>query len=101
MGNVLTKGTLFPTELTNQLFSKVRGKSSLARLAASEPIPFNGQTAFVFDFDNEVNLVGENAAKANGGATIAPVSMNPVKVEYGMRISDEFRYAAEEFSFSI
>ncbi|MBQ1292673.1 MAG: phage major capsid protein [Clostridiales bacterium] len=96
MGNVLTKGTLFPTELTNQLFSKVRGKSSLARLAASEPIPFNGQTAFVFDFDNEVNLVGENAAKANGGATIAPVSMNPVKVEYGMRISDEFRYAAEE-----
>ena len=96
MGNVLTKGTLFPTELTNQLFSKVRGKSSLARLAASEPIPFNGQTAFVFDFDNEVNIVGENAAKANGGATIAPVSMNPVKVEYGMRISDEFRYAAEE-----
>lgn len=96
MGNVLSKGTLFPTELTNQLFSKVRGKSSLARLAASEPIPFNGQTAFVFDFDNEVNLVGENAAKANGGATIAPVSMNPVKVEYGMRISDEFRYAAEE-----
>ena len=96
MGNILSKGALFPPELTNQLFNLVRGKSSLAILSQSEPVPFNGETVFTFNLDSEVDLVGENGAKSNGGATIAPVSMQPVKVEYGMRISDEFKYAAEE-----
>ena len=96
MGNVLSKGSLFPPELTNELIDLVRGKSSLARLSAAKPIQFNGQTLFTFNFDSEVDLVAENGAKSNGGATIAPVTMQPVKVEYGMRISDEFMYAAED-----
>ena len=96
MGSTVSKGVLFTPELTNQLISLVRGKSSLARLSASQPIPFNGETEFTFALDKEVDLVAENGAKSNGGATIATVTMQPVKVEYGMRVSDEFRYAAEE-----
>ena len=96
MGNVLTRGTLLPPVVTDKLFSMVKGKSSLARLSASEPIPFNGETVFTFSLDNEVDLVGENGAKSNGGATITPVSMQPVKVEYGFRVSDEFKYGTEE-----
>ena len=96
MGTTLQRSTLFTPELTNQLFTLVRGKSSLARLSGSEPMPFNGETVFTFNFDNEVNLVGESDAKANGGGTVAAVSMQPVKVEYGMRVSDEFKYGAEE-----
>ncbi len=96
MGSTLSKGVLFTPELTNQLISLVRGKSSLAKLSASQPIPFNGETEFTFALDKEVDLVAENGAKSNGGATIATVTMQPVKVEYGMRVSDEFRYAAEE-----
>lgn len=96
MGNTLQRSTLFTPELTNKMFSLVKGKSSLARLSGSEPMPFNGETVFTFNFDNEVNLVGESGAKANGGATIAAVSMTPVKIEYGMRVSDEFKYGAEE-----
>lgn len=96
MGSTISKGVLFTPELTNQLISLVRGKSSLARLSASQPIPFNGETEFTFALDKEVDLVAENGAKSNGGATIATVTMQPVKVEYGMRVSDEFRYAAEE-----
>ena len=96
MGNILSKGALFPPQLTNQLFNLVRGKSSLARLSQQAPIPFNGETVFTFSLDNEVDLVAENGAKSNGGATIGTVSMQPVKVEYGMRVSDEFRYASEE-----
>ena len=42
MGNTLTKGTMFPVELTNEMFNLVKGHSSLAKLAASEPVPFNG-----------------------------------------------------------
>lgn len=96
MGNTLQRGVLFTPEQTNKLFSLVRGKSSLAKMAASEPMPFNGETVFTFNMDSEANLVGESAAKANGGATVASVSMQPVKIEYGVRVSDEFKYGAEE-----
>lgn len=96
MGDILTRGTLLPPVVTDNLFSKVKGKSSLAKLSASEPIPFNGMTMFTFSLDKEVDLVAENGAKSNGGATIAPVTMQPVKVEYGFRVSDEFKYGTEE-----
>lgn len=87
---------IFPEALTSEMFNLVRGKSSLARLSGSAPIPFNGERVFTFNFDNEVSIVAENAAKVNGGGTADFVSMVPVKVEYGMRVSDEFRYAAAE-----
>lgn len=96
MGDTLTRGNLLPPVVTNELFSKVKGKSSLAKLSASEPIPFNGETVFTFSLDKEVDLIGENAAKSNGGGTVASIQMVPVKVEYGMRVSDEFRYGADE-----
>lgn len=96
MGNIISKGTLFPAELTNEMINLVRGKSSLARLSAARPVPFNGQTLFTFNFDSEVNIVAENDAKSNGGGTIGAKSIQPIKVEYGMRVSDEFRFAAEE-----
>lgn len=96
MASTLTRGTLSTPQQTNEMFSKVRGKSSLAKLSASEPIPFNGKDVFVFDLDKEAMLVGENVAKANGGATVSAVTMTPVKIEYGVRVSDEFKYGAEE-----
>lgn len=96
MGNTLAKGSLFPVELTNEMFNMVRGKSSLARLSGASPIPFNGEKVFTFNFDKEADLVAENGAKSNGGATITPVTITPVKIEYGMRVSDEFMYASEE-----
>jgi len=96
MATTISKGTLFPEALEKEMINLVRGKSSLARLGSSVPVPFNGARIFTFNFDNEVSLVAENGAKANGGGVVAPVSMTPVKVEYGMRVSDEFRFAAEE-----
>ena len=96
MANVLSKGALFPPELTSDLINQVRGKSSLAALSAAEPVRFNGQTIFTFSLDKEVDVVAENGAKSNGGATIGTVSMTPVKIEYGTRVSDEFIRAAGE-----
>ena len=87
---------IFPEALTSEMFNLVRGKSSLARLSGSAPIPFNGERVFTFNFDNEVSIVAENAAKVNGGGVVDFVSMVPVKVEYGMRVSDEFRFAAAD-----
>lgn len=98
MGSVLSKNgtTLFPAQLTNEMFNLVRGKSSLAKLSQSEPIPFVGKTMFTFNLDSEIDIVAENEAKTNGGATIGTKTIVPIKVEYGMRVSDEFKYAAEE-----
>lgn len=96
MANVLSKGSLFPVELTNELFNLVKGKSSLARLSGQMPLSMRGNEAFTFNFDKEVDVIAENGAKSNGGATIAPLTVVPVKIEYGMRVSDEFKFAAEE-----
>lgn len=96
MASVIERGTMFPAELTNEMFNMVSGKSSLAALSGQKPIPFNGATMFTFNFDKEVDVVGESGAKSNGGVTIAPVTVTPIKVEYGTRISDEFKYGSEE-----
>ena len=96
MADVLNKGTLFPEELIPTLLNKVKGKSSLAALCKQEPIPFNGYKEFTFNFDKEVDIVAESGAKGKGGVTVTPVTVIPVKFEYGARISDEFKYASEE-----
>ena len=96
MANVLSKGSLFPAELTNEMFNQVKGKSSLAKLSGQSPIAFNGTTLFTFNFDKEIDIVAENGAKSNGGVTVAPITIVPIKVEYGTRVSDEFKYGNEE-----
>lgn len=96
MGTTLTKGTLFPPVLVDEMINLVRGKSSLAKFCGATPIPFNGETIFTFNFDNEISIVAENAAKSNGGGTIGSKNVSPIKVEYGMRASDEFLFAADE-----
>jgi hypothetical protein len=64
MGDILTKGSLFPEELVPQLVQKTTGASALANLCASTPIPFNGQKEFTFQLDKEVDVVAENGAKS-------------------------------------
>lgn len=98
---VLSKGTLFPEHLVNDLISKVQGKSSLAKLSNQIPVPFNGLKEFVFSMDNEIDIVAENGAKSEGGISIDPVKVVPLKVEYGARVSDEFIYASEEEQIKI
>lgn len=93
--------TLFPAELTNEMFNLVRGKSSLAKLSAARPIPFRGETAWTFSMDKEVDIVAESGAKSNGGATLGQKTITPVKVEYGVRVSDEFMYASNEIQLDI
>lgn len=94
--SALEKGTLFPRELEQELFSKVKGHSSLAILSNQEPLPFTGKDIFVFDFSSDISIVAEGTAKPAGDATVAPARMVPIKVMYGMRVNDEFVYAAEE-----
>lgn len=97
----IAKSTLFPRELENELFSLIKGKSSLARLANAEPVPFVGKDIFTFNFSNKLSIVGEGENKPAGDGTITPVSIVPVKTEYQARFTDEFLYASEEEQLDI
>lgn len=101
MANVIAKGTLLPTQVVEEMFNAVTGKSSLAKLSGQKPIPFNGTTEFVFSLDKEVDIVAENGAKSNGGATVAAKVIRPIKFEYGVRVSDEFMYGTEEYRMNV
>lgn len=96
MATELSRGNLFEAKIVSDLISKVKGHSSLAVLSGMEPIPFNGQKEFTFSMDSEIDVVAENGKKTHGGATVEPVVIVPIKVEYGARVSDEFLYAADE-----
>lgn len=101
MGTTISKGELFDAHLLQDIFNKVQGKSSLAKLSGQQPIPFNGIKEMTFSMDSEIDIVAENGAKSNGGATVGSVTIVPIKVEYGARVSDEFLYASEEEAISI
>lgn len=92
----LSRGTLFDPELVKDVMNKVNGSSALAVLAAQRPIPFNGQKEFIFSMDNEVDIVAENGKYSHGGIKLEPVTMVPIKFEYGARVSAEFLEADEE-----
>lgn len=92
----ISKANLFDPVLVTDLINKVKGKSSLAKLSAQTPIPFNGLKEFTFSMDKEIDIVAENGKKTEGGLTVAPVTIVPIKFEYGARVSDEFLYATEE-----
>ncbi len=96
MANVVSKGANFPVELVNEMINITRGKSSLAAMSGRTPLSFRGNQLFTFSPDKEVDLVAENGAKSNGGGTLGTVTMQPVKVEYGLRVSDEFMKCSEE-----
>lgn len=99
---VMEKGReLFPEVLVNELFDKVKGHSSLASLTNSTPVAFNGNREFTFAMDKEVDIVAEGGAYSNGGLTLKPVTIVPLKMEYGARVSKEFLYATEEVRIEI
>lgn len=101
MAEQLSKGTLFDPTLVTDLINKVKGHSSLAKLSNQKAIPFNGLREFTFSLDSDVDIVAENGKKTHGGASLEPVTIVPIKIEYGARVSDEFVYASEEAKIDI
>lgn len=101
MADVITRGSNLPPVVVEEMFNGVVGHSSLARLAAQRPIAFNGNREFVFTLDKEADIVAENGAKTVGGGEATPITMIPVKFEYGLRVSDEFMYGSEEYRMDV
>lgn len=87
---------LYDENLVTDLISKVKGKSALVSLGQQIPVAFSGNKEFTFTMDQDIDIVAENGAKSHGGITMNPITVVPVKFEYGARISDEFKFASEE-----
>lgn len=96
MATITTASTNFPAELVAEVFSKVTGHSTLAKLSAQKPLPFAGNTEFVFSMDGEASIVGEGTEKAAGAADFTPVTIRPIKFVYQHRLTDEFVNMSEE-----
>ena len=92
-----TQALQLPEELVTEIFNKANGHSSIAKLSASKPLPFNGEKQFVFTLPGEASIVAEGAAKPNSGdAAFTPVVIRPIKFVYQTRVSDEFVTGEEE-----
>lgn len=88
--------TVFPHDLISEVFTGAKGHSTVAKLADQTPIPFSGTDIMTFSFDGEINLVGENEQKGEHTNSNDSVQIRPVKIEYGVRVSDEFVKCSEE-----
>ena len=95
MATKTAAGTMFPAELVSEMFNAVKGHSSLAKLSAQRPIPFNGETVFVFSAEGEASIVGEGGNKPAGDASVTAKTIRPIKFVYQHRVSNEFIYNAE------
>lgn len=96
MATITKSTTLFNAELVNEVFNKVKGHSTLAKLSAQTPIPFVGNDYMVFSMDGEASIVGEGADKPAGDAAFKTVTIKPIKFIYQHRLTDEFVNMAEE-----
>lgn len=99
--NVVQAGTMFPPELVRDVFDKVKGHSTLARLCAAKPMSFSGIQEFVFTMEGEASFVAESGQKPAGKAAVTPVVIRPLKVIYQARVTEEFLRTTEERQLSI
>lgn len=96
MAAITTSTNLFPEKLVTDVFSKVKGHSSLAKLSGQSPIPFSNTEQMVFTMDGEASIVGEGENKPAGEAAFKSVTIAPIKFVYQHRLTDEFVNLAEE-----
>lgn len=96
MGTTTTTGTLFKPQLVTEMFNKVKGHSTLAKLSGGEAIPFAGIDVFTFSMDGEAAIVGEGGEKPAGNAAFGTVTIKPIKFVYQHRLTDEFVKMSEE-----
>lgn len=98
---VLAAGNMFPQKVVTDIFDKVKGKSTVAKLATTVPVAFAGSDVFTFNMDSDISIVAESGIKPAAGLTVAPVKITPIKVVYQARVTDEFINESEEAQLHI
>ncbi len=92
---------MFPQKVVTDIFDKVKGKSSVAKLAPTIPVAFAGSDVFTFNMDSDISIVAESGIKPAAGLAVAPIKVTPIKVIYQARVTDEFLNCSEEAQLNI
>src|SRR5690625_7993594 len=92
----LKSGDLFPENVVSDIFNKVKGHSTLARLSNQQAIPLAGEKEFIFNLEGNAQIVGEGEKKKDDKAVMDSRVNKPVKIVYQPRMTTQYKYVALE-----
>lgn len=101
MAAISTSNIVIPVEVADRIFAKTAQTSTLARLAKREPQKFGSGAVMTLSGDVVAELVGEGAQKSPTNPTLDSVTVVPHKVQTTVRISDEVKWADEDYMLDI
>lgn len=101
MAAITTSNIAIPSEVANRIFAKTAQTSTLARLSAREPQKFGQSSVMTLSGDVLAELVGEGAQKSPTNPTFATKTVNPRKLQTTVRISNEVKWADEDYMLDV
>ena len=96
-----TTNIKLPSQVADELVSKVADTSVIQTLSASSPAIFANRSSILFTKDPEAEVVGENAPHNPSEAKTEPIDHIIKKLSVTVRFSDEVRWADEDNQLKI
>lgn len=101
MAVIETSQLAVPVEVSDNIFHKAYQGSTLAMLAKAEPQKFGTNKAMVLTSAPVAELVGEGGEKSPTPAVFAPKTVTPLKFQVTVRVSDEVKWADEDYMLGV
>ncbi|MCL2883353.1 MAG: phage major capsid protein [Coriobacteriia bacterium] len=96
-----TKDITLPREVSNEIFKKAQGSSTIATLAQAEPQKFGEYDVMTFDLRPRAEFVGESQQKSGAEFAFGKRTVRPYKTQVTMRFSDEVKWADEDLQLGV
>lgn len=96
-----TSNIVLPVGVASEIFKKAAQTSAIAKLSGAEPQKFGTSKVMTLTGDPVAELVGEGAQKSSSDVTFTPVTVTPLKVQCTVRMSDEVKWADEDYQLGI
>lgn len=101
MADILSKGSLFPEELIPGFIQKTTGASALAQALRRNAHRLQRPEGIHLHAGQGSGHRGRKRCQGQGRHDRGPITIVPIKIEYGARVSDEFLYASEDAQMDV
>lgn len=101
MAALITSNFVLPTSVAEGIWKKAQGESTIARLAGAEPQKFGQTNVMTLTAPPKAELVGESVQKSPTPTTYGNKTVNPLKLQVTMRVSNEVMWADEDYQLGI
>lgn len=101
MAAITTADFKLPEEYVDGIFKKAQTTSVLARLSGERPQKFGTSNVMVLTGAPKAELVAEGGSKSPTPATYANKTVTPQKLQVTIRLSDETRWADEDYQIGV